>query len=104
MEMTRKFNNRKGMEIWTKPARLAFGVRIPVWNSAFIESMESPGLPGPLSGHLSGLAICRIAKSKVGSDALNRHCDLRAVIKRVCEICGWVKLAFNTIFLRGLKC
>ena len=104
MEMTRKFNNCKGMQIWTDSARLAFGFRIPVWNGAFIESKEAPGFPGPLKGRLSELAICRLAEGNAGSDALNLHCDLSLVTKRVCGICGWLKLAFNAIFLRGLKC
>ena len=101
MEMTRKFNNCKGMQIWTDSARLASGLRIPVWNGTFIESKEAPGFPGPLKGRLSELAICRLAESNA---ALNLHCDLSLVTKRVCGICGWLKLAFNAIFLRGLKC
>ena len=104
MEMTRKFNNCKGMQIWTDSARLAFGFRIPAWNGAFIELKEPPGFPGPLAGRLSELAICRLAESNAGGDALNLHCDLSLVTKRVCGICGWLKLAFNAIFLRGLKC
>ena len=104
MEMTRKFNNCKGMQVWTVSARLASGLRIPVWNGTFIESKEAPGFPGPLKGRLSELAICRLAEGNAGSDALNLHCDLSLVTKRVCGICGWLKLAFNAIFLRGLKC
>ena len=101
VEMTRKFNNCKGMQIWTDSARLAVGLSVPLWNGAFIESKKSPRLPGPLSDRLSGLAICRIAESYAGCDDLNLYCDLRLVTKRICEIRGWLKLAFNAIFLRG---
>jgi len=104
VEMTRKFNNCKGMQAWTDSARLAFGLSIPAWNGAFIESKEPLRPPGLLSGRLSGLAICRIAVSNPCCDALSLNYNLRLVTKKVCEICGWLKLVFNTTFLRGLKC
>ena len=103
MEMTRKFNNCKDMEIWTESVRSVVRVRISAWNGVLTGSQEHFRIPGPLPGRLSGRAICRIAESNAGCDAPNLCGNLRTAMVRVYEICGYLKLAFNSIFLRGLK-
>ena len=103
MEMTRKFNNCKDMEIWTELVRSVVRVRIFAWNGVLAGPQGYFRISGPLPGRLSGLAICRIAESNDGGDRTNLCGNLRAATVRVCEICGCLKLAFNTIFLRGLK-
>ena len=103
MEMTRKFNNCKDMEIWTESVRSVVRVRISAWNGVLTGSQEHFRIPESLSTRFSGLAICRIAESNAGCDTPNLCSNLRAAMARVYEICGCLKLAFNTIFLRGLK-
>ena len=103
VEMTRKFNNCKDMEIWTESVRSVVRVRISAWNGVLTGPQEHFRIPGPLSGRLSGHAICRIAESNAGCDTPNLCGNLRTAMVRVYETCGCLKLAFNTIFLRGLK-
>ena len=103
MEMTRKFNNCKGMEIWIESVQSVVRIRISAWNGTIVESLEHFSAPRPLPACLSGRAISRIAASNAGSDALSLCCALRVAIVRACEICGCLKLALNTIFRRSLK-
>jgi hypothetical protein len=103
VEMTRKFNNCKDMEIWTESVQSAVRVRISAWNGVLAGPQGYFRIPGPFPSRLSGLAICRIAESNAGCDRTNLCGNLRAARVRVCEMCGYLKLALNTIFLRGLK-
>ena len=103
MEMTRKFNNCKDMEIWIESVQSVVRIRISAWNGALVEPLEHFSAPRPLPACLSGRAISRIAESNAGSDAIGLYCALRVAIVRVCEICGCLKLALKAIFRRSLK-
>jgi len=91
------------MEIWTEWVRSVVRVRISAWNGVLAGSQGYFRISGPLLGRLPGLAICRIAESNDGCDRTNLCGNLRAAKVKVYEICGYLKLALNTIFLRGLK-
>ena len=98
VEMTRKFNNCKDMEIWTESVRSVVRVRISAWNGVLTGPQEHFRIPGPLSARLSGRAICRIAESNAGCDTPNLCGNLRAAMVRVCETYGCLKLAFKPFF------
>ncbi len=103
MEMTRKFNNCKDMEIWAQSVQSVARIRISAWNGALAGSLEHFNAPRPLPGCLSGRATSRIAESNAGFDAPSLCFALRFVKARVCEICGCLELALNAIFRRSLK-
>ena len=103
VEMTRKFNNCKDMEIWTESVRSAIRIRISAWNGSLTGLQKYFRISGPLPACLSGLAICRIAERNADCDSTNFYSNLRLLIVRVCEICSCLELAFKAIFLRGLK-